>query len=685
MNTKNLGTRVGAILLTGAVAFAGAALPATAATDAPSGDTAVGSPLDSTATEAAPTASAENSALAAYGGDPAKEAELVAQEDRRLIYVDMIASGAIPSLTFDRTLPYRVAGEPVTTLVLPARDAAYTEKDLAALAPLSFVETSPGVYLLSENVVVLDGATLDLRRPGGMQINLASTDNGFASIVVDGGNLVVEGTPTEQVKFQGWDAQRSEPDTNTADGRAYIRVMGGYASITNATFANLGFWSGNTGGLSLTGTQLASTLGLDASDGRELPEVYVAAPEGATSVDPGDPLVVDGSTDGETGVNLTQGTGLYSNGVTAWLSGLTINGNAYGLFVSDANSVELQNSTVTGSLVDGVVFHREVVNSRISSVESSRNNGDGFVVSRGSQGIMLDTVTATNNGGNGITIDATPLADGPSATGLSTAAYGGHSVVNSRVTDNARYGIAILGGTGVTVRSNTIEGGEFGLMAGDAAQNVIVQENRVSDATKQGIAFRDGSQGEVSGNIVNAGEIGIYSRDSQVSVVRNTINEVTSHGITFVGLSTGSVVAQNLVDGQGNSPIDTVRATGATVLDTNESPSWVYQNITERVLRVVTRPMTLLWTILAVLLLLTAFRGFRYRGSGFGNPYRDRTPLHELTRGMVDPATVPGVRVPLEAELREAQTHGQQQAQQAASAQASELPRRRPDHESVNA
>ncbi len=682
MTTLTLGARIGAIVLTGAVALTAAALPASATTDSATDDTAVGSPLDTTESEA-PVATGVSDALAAYGGDPTREAELVAQEDRRLIDVELVASGTLfPGL--DTSLPYRVVSAPVSTLVLTAREAAYTEVDLAALAPQTFVETSPGVFVLSENIVVLSGATLDLRRPGGLQINLASTDVGFASIVVDGGNLVVEGTASEPVKFQGWDAQRSEPDTNTADGRAYIRVMGGYASISNATFTDLGFWSGNTGGLSLTGTQLASTLGLDSSDGRELPEVYLVAPETSVTVDPGDPLVVDGSSEGETGVNLTQGAGLYSTGVTAWLSGITVTGNAYGLFVSDANSVELQSSTFTESLVDGVVFHREVVNSRITGVDSSHNNGDGFVVSRGSQSVMIDTVTAANNGGNGITIDATPLADGPSAVGQSIAAYGGHSVVNSRVTDNTKYGIAINGGTGVTVRSNTIEGGEFGMMAGSAAQNVIVQENRVADATNQGIAFRDGSQGEVSGNIVNGGVIGIYARDSKVSVVRNTIDSVTSHGITFVGESTGSVVAQNLIDGFGNSPIDTVRATGATVLDTNESPSWVYQNITERVLRVITKPMTLLWTVLAILLLLTAFRGFRYKGSGFGSPYRDRTPLHELTRGMVDPSTVPGVVRPLEAEWRDTQYASDASTDQEQEAK-NALPRRLPQHESVNA
>ncbi len=632
----------------------------------------VGSPLEDTTPSEAPI----SDELAAYGGDPANEAALVAQEERRLIDVDLVATGTLfPSL--NTKLPFRLAGQPASTLVLPARISAYTEEDLKELAPLSFVETAPGVFLLSEHIVVLEGATLSLSRPGGMLINMASQDNGFASIVIAGGNLIVEGTPAEPIKFQAWDAQRSKADTTTADGRAYVRIMGGYGSITNASFSDMGFWSGVTGGLSLTGTELASTLGLDDAGEREIPEVYLAAPDTAITVEEGDPLVVDGTGEGEKGVDLTRGSNLYSNGVTAWLSGIVVNGNAYGVFVSDATSVELQNSTFTHNLVDGVVFHREVSNSRITGVESTDNGGDGFRVTRGSQGILLDTLVSANNKGNGITIDATPLADGPSATGLSSAAYGGHSVLNSRITNNGQYGIAVFGGDGITLSRNSIEGSQFGIMVTENAQNIAVDENRVIDPAKQGIALRDGVAATVWGNLVDGGSIGIYVRDSVADVSRNTVDGVTSHGVTLVGDVSGSIVAKNLIDGQGNSTIDSERASGADVQGNNETASWVYQNMTERILRIVTKPMTMLWTILALLLVLTAFRGFRYKGSGFGNPYKDRTPLHELTRGIVDPTTIPGVVRPLEVELREARR---------SAPELGGVPRRRStDHDKVTA
>ena len=72
MTTLTLGARIGAIVLTGAVALTAAALPASATTDSATDDTAVGSPLDTTESEA-PVATGVSDALAAYGGDPTRE------------------------------------------------------------------------------------------------------------------------------------------------------------------------------------------------------------------------------------------------------------------------------------------------------------------------------------------------------------------------------------------------------------------------------------------------------------------------------------------------------------------------------------------------------------------------------------------------------------------------------------
>lgn len=672
MNTQHTIVRTGMSLVFAAVASGVIAGPAFAADEA-------GSPLDDVTQDVA--AEVESGI---YGGNPEQEAALVAQEERRLIDVDLVANGILfPQ--FDASRPFRVATEPVSTLVLPARDSAYTEADLEQIAPQSFYSITPGEYVLSEHLVLMEGATLDLRRAGGLTLHLASQEDGFASIVVDGGSLVVEGTPGEPVSIDAWDSVRAIPDTSTGDGRAYIRVKGGYASMSEVKLSNLGFWSGVTGGLSLTGTELASTLGLTGE--AEIPEVYLAAPEEAQTVEAGKPLVVDGSSEGETGVDLTRGSTLYGNGVTAWLSGLTVTGNAFGLFVSDANSIELQNSEFTGNLVDGVVFHREVTNSRVTSVKSVSNGGDGFRVSRGSQSVLLDSVTASGNAGSGIVIDGSPLALGPSATGQTVAVYGGHSVVNSTISENGKNGIVLRGGDDLLVRRNTISGSTFGIVVSEGATNVTIDENRISGADKQGIALKEGVQGAVTGNAVEGGHSGIHIRDSSVVVERNTVEDVHGHGVTFVGDVAGSVAGLNLITGEGNSPIDSVRASGASIKDNNDISGWTYVNLVDRIIRIISKPMTFMWTLLALLLLITAFRGSSSRDGGFSSPYRDRTPLHQLTRGAVDPSTVPGVVTVAPPQAPSAPVYGgtpEHVAVPAAAHHHSGLPRRRPEHETVS-
>ena len=76
--------------------------------------------------------------------------------------------------------------------MLPARDASYTFDDLLEYLPRSLVRQPDGSYLLSENIVVEQGATLSIRSREGLVLRLASDDSGFISIVTIGGSLEVD-------------------------------------------------------------------------------------------------------------------------------------------------------------------------------------------------------------------------------------------------------------------------------------------------------------------------------------------------------------------------------------------------------------------------------------------------------------------------------------------------------------
>ena len=75
------------------------------------------------------------------------------------------------------------------------------------------------------------------------------------SIVVLGGDL--EGARHAEAPIHIRSAGHAGvlADADTSDGRAYLRVLGGSAQVVNAAVRDLGFWSGETGGLALTGIE----------------------------------------------------------------------------------------------------------------------------------------------------------------------------------------------------------------------------------------------------------------------------------------------------------------------------------------------------------------------------------------------------------------------------------------------
>ncbi len=464
---------------------------------------------------------------------------------------------------------------------------------------------------------------------------------------------MVRGTPANPATITSWNAIDGAPDTTTADGRAYIRAMGGQVSLTDAAISQLGFWSGNTGGIALTGLVQTFGLGLGsgASDG-SAGDVTGAVGDGtsgdASSPAPDDTQATGIVTTTDDGViNDQVGSSLVPEGVTAYLANLRINGNAFGVFAANTASLELNDSEISNSLIDGVVFHRQVERSKVTGTSSNDNAGDGFRISRGSDSITLQDVTATGNGRNGVTINAGPLATGPSAVGLSTKVYGDHTVRDAVLIGNAASGITVIGGDGITLSRNRIESSPFGIVVQQATKNVRIEDSTFSDIAKQSIALRDGVSGTVTQNVTRGGAIGIYLRDSAAQIDHNTIAGVNGHGVSVVGAAEGTVIEANTISGAGTSPIDTARSENAEVKSTNTVEDWRYQSFTAVVVDNVKRPLTLMWALLALLLMFTAISGFRQRRRGFGSPYRDRTPLHMYSRGLADPSTVPGAMPPL--------------------------------------
>ncbi|PZE86383.1 right-handed parallel beta-helix repeat-containing protein [Curtobacterium sp. MCBD17_032] len=583
------------------------------------------------AVAATPTGATTATAGRPYAGDPDKEARLVAAENDRVYNVRALASAARWSgLAVSR--PYRLATGSSYTLVLVARGAAYTIDDLTELAPSTFVKQPDGSWLLSENIVVENGATLRLASPDGLRIHLESNHEGFVSIVTQAGGLQVVGSAKAPVAIDAWDPQAGAVDTQTSDGRAYVRVQGGTATLQYASFSHLGFWSGTTGGVSLTGTDLTT---LDRASGDQ---------EGKTKRTTKD---VFGNAILPTGALPSTGEGSANAGSYSYVSALvqhvTFDGNAFGLFLTSADGVTMSDATVKRSLIDGLVLHRYVTNSTFTSVRTTDNAMDGVKMTRASTGIVFSQVRATGNGRNGITLNGSGLAAGPNAAGMPTTTYGNNALTDSTSSDNGRYGVEVIGGKNVRVSGSTAAGNEMGIVVRHDADDVVIRNNVVKDSTQNGIAVLDGPTAtEVSENSVDGAAIGVYLREStSSSVTDNTITAARVHGVTTVGPSAGTEIEDNAVRGSGPSAIDLARSDGA-VQQGNTTVQWHSTKPLLVTLRAVFQPLTVLWLVLLTVVLVAAVGGVRRRRrAGHGeHPYAKLAPLSSFTRGAVDPTTL---------------------------------------------
>lgn len=577
-----------------------------------------------------------------YAGDPSNESALVASEDQRLVQVRTQASVARWTGA-SLNVPYRVATGTGYTLVLTARARHYTVDDLLSLAPKTFVRQPDGSYLLSENIVIETGATLTLSSSTLLTVRMFSSAQKFVSIVNYGGRLNISGGATTPVKITSWDVDHSRPRQITDNGRAYIRSIGGTVAIEHASFESLGFWSGRTGGLSMTGSDrpitgaigsaaaaLAKLLPKVAEDpaaepvpGAVLPSDFIPAPEGQNS--------------------LTQ-----FSYVTASVVNTDIKDNVYGLFLANAVGVSVHNVTAERSRMDGFVLHRNVSNATIVDSTARHSAVDGFRLSRSIRSVRLDTDKAEYNGRDGIYVDGRPLATGPSATGTSISSFGNDVVViNSTMTGNRHYGLQIRGGRDTTVRSNTISDSAMGIVVQDAAAGVTVDDNDLSNLATHAIALRDGvTGGKITNNTVSDSVVGVYLRDAAADVASNRLTDISNHGVSALGAAEISVTS-NIVSGSGPSAVDLKRAGNATASNNTTTEWTVTKPFWQRVASFF-QPLTILWTVLGLILVFTALRGRRLKRT-IRHPYAEQAPMSTFTD--LDPLQVhPGALGPAAAQ-----------------------------------
>jgi parallel beta-helix repeat protein len=261
---------------------------------------------------------------------------------------------------------------------------------------------------------------------------------------------------------------------------------------------------------------------------------------------------------------------------------------------------------------------------------------DGVILTRATSGVELNTVTAQHNGRNGITLEGGALAEGPNATGVPVSTYGNNGVTNSNASDNAHYGVAIIGGTNMRVTGNTASHDVSGVVVSDGATSITVRNNLLEHSSKQGIVLRDaGTNNLVQGNTIDGANIGIYARDAGANFDHNSIQDSSTHAISLVGATGKSAVQKNTVEGTGYSAIDTSRTTG-TALGVNDVSRWTNTKPLNVVLSAIFQPLTIMWIAIALVIIISGI-AMAGRRKSRSHPYANMAPLSSFTRGVVTP------------------------------------------------
>jgi hypothetical protein len=562
-------------------------------------------PAGADADDAAAKAKSAEKALRTATVEAERQADLVAGEDQRVM--EALVAG-LPTREHPKARgPYRTTSSGLN-LVLTKRRNPYTFDDLRKLAPDTLVPQAKGSFLLRENIIVGPGATLSITPNQPLKIKMRSGPDGFVSVITQGGQLRLNGTPSAPISFESWDVSRGRSDTDVADGRAYVRASGLLVAKYTA-FTRLGFWSGRTGGVSVVGS--GSSLGQDLDAGAVVADKAAADPVAEAGSGKAQLLPTGKLPAAAQDPEISYGT---------QISNSTMTGNAFGLFVTGNSGARIEDTVIRKSLVDGLVLHRDVDSANVKNVRVEKSGSDGVVVSRKVEGTVLTQLVVKQNGRDGIVLAGRPLASGPSASGSSTRAFGNNWLTASQSTDNVRIGIHVIGGTSVRVQGNTVNGGRSGIVVSDGATEVDIDSNRVAGAAANGIQVRESRKIMVTGNVVRNAQTGIHVRNASGTFRQNSTSGVTLHGITFVGAVTGSVAGENLLSGSGTSAIDVVRVTDEQTpkLEENDLSGWSQTVTGDSLLSVLLHPLTVIWMLVALLLLGMS----RPRRGGGGLPYR---------------------------------------------------------------
>lgn len=320
--------------------------------------------------------------------------------------------------------------------------------------PEALRQLSDGEWLLAANLQIEEDAKLRIAAPEERWLKLSSTEDGFVSIKVLGGQLEFDGTC-----LSSWDTARNSFDENYADGRSFVLARdGARMDIRRSELRYLGHDANESYGVAWR---------LKGTKGTIIDSFLAYNYYGLYSYEVSD-LVISGN---EVHHSVRYGIDPHTRSNRLMIEGNVShdNGKQGIILAEECSDSVIRNNVVYNNTLHGIVLYQRSNNNLVENNRSYNNGHQGININDSSNNKVRNNVVYAN-GEDGIGVGQ------QSRQSL---------VVGNQVRENQRDGIAIY----------------------SEATGTILRDNTVSDNKRWGIYVKsDGNdrveQNEIFGNIV---------------------------------------------------------------------------------------------------------------------------------------------------------------------------------------
>lgn len=352
--------------------------------------------------------------------------------------------------------------------------------ELRDTIPLTQSDETNHVWILSADIVVQDGATLEVRgfESEGMvnELRLLSQNDTpkHVSITADNGTLTFINTIV-----RSWDSKSESPDVEYLNGRAFVRVRSrvndngvvqiSRLNIDQSTFEYLGFDSSESYGVSMKAIR---------------PDGLI--PEG---------LYVYGS-----------------------ITDSFFRGNYYGIYLYRAANTIIEGNYVGENIEYGIDLHHDCIDVVITGNHTSKNGTHGIICSDGCSQIKVTTNETYNNGGHGI---------------MFHVSVNDSFITNNYSHDNVQSGIELFDSHRNQITGNTLTNNNDGLRISVGSSNNTVSENVFESNISRAIYVYIGTDNSLTGNnrprgnIITNNTVGLHTSSEPIRITDGLESENT--------------------------------------------------------------------------------------------------------------------------------------------------------------